>query len=89
MKRFVLIMAGFMVSTTRRIGLALLGIIFGSAFGGVVGLLSGLTYVGIAGSSGFEGYSGFVVAFWIIGGVTIGMMVGLVFAYRAVRKHHY
>jgi hypothetical protein len=70
----------------RRLGLAALGIVLGSAGGGVAGLLAGLAYVEIANTSGFEGYSGFVVAFWMLGGVTIGMIVGLVVAYRFARK---
>lgn len=71
----------------RRLGLAALGIVLGSAGGGVAGLLAGLAYVEIANTSGFEGYSGFVVAFWMLGGVTIGMIIGLVVAYRFARKH--
>lgn len=70
----------------RRLGLAALGLILGSAVGGVVGLLAGLAYVEIANTSGFEGYSGFVVAFWLLGGVTLGMILGLVVAYRFARK---
>jgi hypothetical protein len=70
----------------RRLGLAALGLILGSAVGGVVGLLAGLAYVEIANTSGFEGYSGFVVAFWLLGGVMLGMILGLVVAYRFARK---
>jgi len=70
----------------RRLGLAALGLVLGSAGGGVAGLLAGLAYVEIANTSGFEGYSGFVVAFWILGGVALGMIMGLVVAYRFARK---
>jgi hypothetical protein len=70
----------------RRLGLAALGLVLGSAGGGVAGLLAGLAYVEIANTSGFEGYSGFVVAFWMLGGVTLGMILGLVVAYRFARK---
>jgi len=73
----------------RRLALAALGITLGSSGGGVVGLLAGLAYIEIADTSGFEGYSGFVVAFWMLGGVAIGMMLGLVFAYRLARKRNY
>jgi len=72
----------------RRLGLAALGIALGSSGGGVAGLLAGLAYIEIAGTSGFEGYSGFVVAFWILGGVTIGMIFGLVVAYKLARKRN-
>jgi hypothetical protein len=70
----------------RRLGLAALGIVLGSAGGGIAGLLAGLAYVEIANTSGFEGYSGFVVAFWLLGGVTLGMILGLIVAYRFARK---
>ena len=73
----------------RRLALAALGITLGSSGRGVVGLLAGLAYIEIADTSGFEGYSGFVVAFWMLGGVAIGMMLGLVFAYRLARKRNY
>ena len=70
------------MSLARRLGFALLGITLGSSGGGVAGLLGGLAYIEIAGTSGFEGYSGFVVAFWILGGVVLGMIAGLAVAYR-------
>ena len=75
------------MSLARRLGFALLGITLGSSGGGLAGLLGGLAYTGIAGTSGFEGYSGFVVAFWILGGIMLGMIAGLVVAYRFARKH--
>ena len=71
-----------LMSLARRLAFAVLGIALGSSGGGVAGLLAGLAYTEIAGTSGFEGYSGFVVAFWILGGVVIGMIAGLVVAYR-------
>lgn len=77
------------MSIARRIGFAVLGIILGSSVGAVVGLLAGLAYIEIADPSGFEGYSGFVVAFWTLGGVTIGMIVGLFVAYKLVRRRNY
>lgn len=75
------------MSLARRLGFALLGITLGSSGGGVAGLLAGLAFTGIAGTSGFEGYSGFVVAFWILGGIMLGMIAGLVVAYKFARKH--
>lgn len=73
----------------RRLAFAVLGITLGSSGGGIAGLLAGLAYVEIAATSGFEGYSGFVVAFWILGGVLIGMIAGLVVAYKlaGTRNH--
>jgi hypothetical protein len=47
-----------------------------------------LAYVEIAGTSGFEGYSGFVVAFWLLGGVVIGMIAGLVVAYKFTKPRN-
>jgi hypothetical protein len=77
------------MSMARRLGLAALGLTLGSSGGGVVGLLAGLAYIEIAHTSGFEGYSGFVVAFWMIGGVVIGMILGLVLAYKlAIKRYH-
>ena len=70
------------MSIARRLGFAVLGLTLGSSGGGIAGLLAGLAYIEIAETSGFEGYSGFVVAFWILGGVVLGMIAGLVVAYR-------
>jgi hypothetical protein len=76
------------MSIARRLAFAVLGLTLGSSGGGVAGLLAGLAYIEIAGTSGFEGYSGFVVAFWILGGVVIGMIGGLVVAYRFARSRN-
>jgi len=73
------------MSIARRLAFAVLGLALGAAGGGVIGLLAGLAYIEIAGTSGFEGYSGFVVAFWIMGGITIGMIGGLAVAYKLAR----
>lgn len=73
------------MSLARRLAFAVLGLALGASGGGVIGLLAGLAYAEIAGTSGFEGYSGFVVAFWIMGGITVGMIAGLVVAYRLAR----
>lgn len=76
------------MSMAHRLGFALLGIMLGSSAGGVAGLLGGLAYTEIAATSGFEGYSGFVVAFWILGGVVLGMIVGLILAYKFARSRN-
>jgi hypothetical protein len=75
------------MSIARRLAFSVLGITLGSSGGGIAGLLAGLAYTEIAATSGFEGYSGFVVAFWILGGVAIGMIVGLVVAYKFSGPH--
>mgnify|MGYP001344898001 CR=1 FL=1 len=75
------------MSTARRLAFSVLGIILGSSGGGVLGLLGGLAYTEIAATSGFEGYSGFVVAYWILGGIAIGMIAGLVIAYKLASKN--
>jgi len=59
-----------------RIGVAFLGLILGSALGAGIGLLGGLAWTTLAGTSSFEGYSGFVVAFWMLGGLLFGMVAG-------------
>jgi hypothetical protein len=79
--------AGLM-SIARRLAFAVLGLTLGSSGGGVAGLLAGLAYIEIAGTSGFEGYSGFVVAFWILGGVVLGMIAGLAVAYGLARSRN-
>lgn len=74
------------MSLARRLAFAVLGITLGASGGGVAGLLGGLAYTEIAHTSGFEGYSGFVVAFWMLGGIVLGMIAGLVVAHRFVKS---
>jgi hypothetical protein len=74
------------MSIARRLGFAVLGLTLGSSGGGIAGLLAGLAYIEIAQTSGFEGYSGFVVAFWILGGIVIGMIAGLIVAFKFVKS---
>lgn len=74
------------MSTGRTIGLALLGMLLGGVAGGGMGLLGGLAYTELAATSGFEGYSGFVVAGWILAGLAIGMIAGLVAGIRRARR---
>jgi ABC-type branched-subunit amino acid transport system permease subunit len=73
------------MSIARRLAFSVLGMVLGSSGGGIAGLLAGLAYTEIAATSGFEGYSGYVVAYWILGGVAIGTIVGLIVAYRFSR----
>ena len=77
------------MSMARRLGFAALGITLGSSGGGIIGLLAGLGYIEIADTTGFEGYSGFVVVFSMLGGVAIGMILGLVLAYKLATKRNH
>jgi hypothetical protein len=74
------------MSIAGRIGLVLLGSLLGVAIGAGAGLLGGLGYTELARTSGFEGHSGFVVAFWILGGIVIGLILGIVMALRLARR---
>jgi hypothetical protein len=58
----------------------------GGILGGILGLLGGLGYTELAGTSGFEGYSGFVVVFWMLGGILIGIIIGPILVLRRVRR---
>jgi hypothetical protein len=66
------------MSTGRKIAIALLG----PLFGGLLGFLGGLAWTELAGTSGFEGYSGFVVVYWLIGGLVLGLAAGIAAASR-------
>jgi hypothetical protein len=74
------------MSAGRSIGFALLGLILGAIVGGGVGLLGGLGYTGLAQTSGFEGYSGFVAAYWMLGGIVVGLIAGVIFGTRLARR---
>ena len=76
------------MSIARRLAFSVLGIILGSSGGGIVGLFAGLAYTEIAGTTGFEGYSGFVVAYWILGGIAIGIIAGLIVAHKLARPRN-
>lgn len=73
----------------RTFGLSLLGAVAGGATGGGLGLLAGLAYTSLADVSGFEGLSGYTVAFWILGGIVLGLILGTIAgAMLARRKGH-
>ena len=57
----------------------------GAMAGGLLGMGGGLAWTTIAATSGFEGYSGFVVGFWILGGIILGMIAGLIFGIKKSR----
>ena len=64
------------MSIVRKIGIVLLGLLLG----GCIGLLGGLAYTQLVGTSAFEGYSGFVVIYWILGGIVLGLAAGVTIA---------
>ena len=74
------------MSIARRLGFAVLGLTLGSSGGGIAGLLAGLAYIEIAETSGFEGYSGFVVAYWMLGGILVGLFAGLIVGLKLARR---
>lgn len=74
------------MSLGRTIGLAILGLVIGGIAGGGVGLLGGLAYTEVAATSGFEGYSGYVVAGWIFAGIAVGIVGGLILGVRRSRR---
>lgn len=74
------------MSATRRIGFSLLGMLLGLIAGGLLGLLGGLAYTTLAETSGFEGYSGYVVGFWILGGLMAGLICGLILGFRYAHR---
>jgi hypothetical protein len=56
--------------------MAVIGLLMGGLAGGIVGILGGLGYTNLASTTSFEGYSGFVIVFWMLGGIVLGMVVG-------------
>lgn len=74
------------MSALRTTGIAILGAIAGAVVGGGLGIGGGLAYTELASVSGFEGYSGFVVAFWMLAGVVLGLLAGVVVAVRLARR---
>ena len=70
----------------RTIGFAFLGTILGGALGAGIGIGGGLAWTSFAQTSGFEGYSGFVVAYWMLAGILIGLFGGLIAGIRLGRK---
>jgi hypothetical protein len=67
------------MTTGRKVALVLIS----PVAGGLLGFLGGLTWTELAATSGFEGYSGFVVVYWLLGGVILGLIAGLIAAFRA------
>jgi hypothetical protein len=76
---------GFIMGIAGRIVLVLIIAAAGAVAGGLAGLAGGLVYTGLAGTPGFEGYSGFVVAYWMLAGIVLGFGAGAVVAIRQSR----
>jgi len=74
------------MSAGRSFGYAAVGLVAGAIAGGGIGLLGGLAYTELAATSGFEGYSGFVVACWMLGGIVIGLIAGLIGGLKLARR---
>jgi hypothetical protein len=70
----------------RTLGFGLLGALLGAALGCALGFGGGLAWITLAGTSDFEGYSGFVVGFWMLGGIVLGLIAGTIFAVRRSRR---
>lgn len=64
------------MSMARTFGFVLFGTLLGAACGGVLGLGGGLAYTELAATSGAEGYSGYVVVYWILAGILLGLVAG-------------
>ncbi|MEZ5926544.1 MAG: hypothetical protein R3D57_19425 [Hyphomicrobiaceae bacterium] len=66
------------MSLARHLSFAILGLIVGGALGAGLGLLGGLAYTELMGTTGFEGYSGYVVIAWLVCGLFLGAVVGTI-----------
>jgi hypothetical protein len=73
-------------SAGRSFGFSVLGAVIGAATGAGIGLMGGLSFAELANVSGFEGGSGFVVAYWMLGGLIIGLCVGVFSGLRLARR---
>jgi hypothetical protein len=60
----------------RAVGWAVLGVLLGAPLGTAAGIATGLAWIELAGTSGFEGYSGYVVAYWALAGLLAGAILG-------------
>jgi hypothetical protein len=67
------------MSAGRMLGFGLLAAILGTMLGGGLGLAGGLAFTELADTSGFEGYSGYVAAYWMLAGGLLGLVVGGVY----------
>lgn len=65
---------------------AVVGLLVGTALGAGAGLLGGLAYTTLAGTSSFEGYSGFVVVAWMLVIGFLGAIAGTIVGARWGRQ---
>jgi len=70
------------MGTALRIAFACLGLLGGAIAGGMSGFLAGLGFTTLSGTSDFEGYSGFVIVYWSLGGLFLGAIAGMVIGLR-------
>ncbi len=70
------------MSLVRRLSFAALGMIIGGALGAGAGLLGGLAYTELAGTTDFEGASGYVVVAWLVCGLFLGVIAGTIIGAR-------
>ena len=66
------------MSAGSKIAFGLLGLVAGAVAGGAIGLGGGLAWTELMNTPSFEGYSGFVVFYWILAGVLLGAAAGLI-----------
>jgi hypothetical protein len=66
------------MSAGSKIAFGLLGLVAGAVIGGGLGLGGGLAWTELMQTSSFEGYSGYVVVFWILAGILLGGAGGLI-----------
>lgn len=66
----------------QKLARAVVGMLAGTALGAGAGLVGGLAYTTLAGTSNFEGYSGYVVVAWLILGGFLGAIVGTIIGAR-------
>lgn len=69
----------------RSIALGLLCALLGAIAGGGLGIGGGLAWTALAETSSFEGYSGFVIAYWMLAGIILGFIAGAIFGARLGR----
>jgi hypothetical protein len=65
------------MTVARSFGFGLLGAVIGATTGAGAGLLGGIGYTSFGEVSTFEGYSGFVVGYWMLGGLVLGLIAGV------------
>ncbi len=70
------------MSLARRLSFAGFGLLAGGALGAGAGLLCGLAYTELVGTTDFEGASGYVVVAWLVCGLFLGVIAGTIIGAR-------